>query len=72
MSEDTLRKDKEKAISLKTLKPDEYHLWVAQTEATLELHDCLNIVLNVETDPTPPPNPDGTIAIINAALKDPS
>ncbi len=49
----------EKTITLTKLKSNEYHLWVIQTEATLEVHKCLDIVLRTESNPSPV-NDDGT------------
>ncbi len=43
----------EKTITLKQLKPNEYRLWAIQTEATFEVHKCLDIVLDNEPNPTP-------------------
>ncbi len=43
----------EKTITLNKLKPNEYRLWVIQTEATFEVHKCLDIVLGNEPNPTP-------------------
>ena len=42
-----------KTIKLNKLKPNEYRLWVTQTEATFEVHKCLDIVLGEEPNPTP-------------------
>ena len=42
-----------KTIKLNKLKPNEYRLWVIQTEATFEVHKCLDIVLGEEPNPTP-------------------
>jgi hypothetical protein len=49
----------ERTINLTTLKPNEYRLWVVQTEATFDVHKCLDIVLGNEPNPTPT-NDDGT------------
>ena len=49
----------EKTIALTKLKSNEYRLWVIQTEATLEVHKCLDIVLGKEPNPSPV-NDDGT------------
>ena len=43
----------EKTIMLNKLKQNEYRLWVIQTEATFEVHKCLDIVLGKEPNPTP-------------------
>ena len=53
MSDDNTTFRMERSISLNKLKPNEYRLWVIQTEATFEVHKCLDIVLGVETNPTP-------------------
>ena len=49
----------EKTITLNKLKSNEYRLWVIQTEATFEVHKCLDIVLDKEPNPIPM-NDDGT------------
>lgn len=49
----------EKTITLNKLKPNEYRLRAIQTEATFEVHKCLDIVLGNEPDPTPVDD-DGT------------
>jgi gag-polypeptide of LTR copia-type len=49
----------EKTITLNKLKPNEYRLWAIQTEATFEVHKCLDIVLGNEPNPTPVDD-DGT------------
>ena len=49
----------EKTITLNKLKPNEYRLWVIQTEATFEVHKCLDLVLGNEPNPTPVDD-DGT------------
>ena len=43
----------ERTIALTPLKPNEYLLWVVQTEATFGVHKCLDIVLGNEPNPTP-------------------
>ena len=43
----------EKTINLNKLKPNEYCLWVIQTEAAFEVHKCLDIVLSNEQVHTP-------------------
>jgi hypothetical protein len=40
-----------KIIKLEKLKPGGYRPWVVQTEATLEVHGCLEIVLGTELKP---------------------
>jgi len=49
----------ERTITLSQLKPNEYRLWVVQTEATFQVHKCLDIVLGKELNPTPVDD-DGT------------
>ena len=49
----------EKTITLNKLKPNEYRLWIIQTEATFERHKCLDIMLDNEPNPTPV-NDNGT------------
>ena len=49
----------ERTITLSQLKPNEYRLWVVQTEATFQVHKCLDIVLGKELNPTPTDD-DGT------------
>jgi hypothetical protein len=49
----------ERTITLSQLKPNEYRLWVVQTEATFQVHKCLDIVLGKEPNPTPTDD-DGT------------
>ena len=49
----------EKTITITRLKPNEYRLWVVQTEATFEVHKCLGIMLGTEPNLTPL-NADGT------------
>src|SRR5579859_5704534 len=49
----------EKTITLNKLKPNEYRLWVVQTEATFDIHKCMGIVLGTELNPTPMDD-DGT------------
>ena len=43
----------EKPITITRLRPNEYRLWVVQTEATFEVHKCLDIVLGREPNSTP-------------------
>jgi hypothetical protein len=43
----------ERTITLSQLRPKEYRLWVVQTEATFQVHKCLDIVLGKEPNPTP-------------------
>ena len=45
-----------KAIKLNKLKPNEYRLWVVQSEATFEVYKCLKLVLGKEPKPTPSPD----------------
>ena len=55
----------ERTITLSQLKPNEYHLWVVQMEATFQVHKCLDIVLGKESNPTPTDdngNPIGPIS----------
>jgi len=41
-----------KTITLKRFKPDTYRFWVSAVSATLQVHDCLDIVLGNEAKPT--------------------
>ena len=50
----------EKMIKLRSLKPNEYRLWVMQTKAAFEIHECLDIVLGKEPNPTPINEETGT------------
>jgi hypothetical protein len=45
-----------KTIKLNKLKPNEYRLWVVQSEATFEVYKCLKLVLGKEPKPTPSPD----------------
>jgi len=40
-----------KTISLKKLKPESYRFWVSASSATLQVHNCWNIVLGQEPKP---------------------
>ena len=51
MSDD--KKMHTKTIILKKLKPDSYRFWVSAASATLQVHQCLDIVLGREPNPTP-------------------
>ena len=54
MADDDISKDvTRKSIKLNKLKPNEYRLWVVQTEATFEVYKCLDIVLEKDPRPTP-------------------
>src|SRR5438045_1773042 len=41
----------EKTIRLTALKPENYRLWVAQSESTFRVHGVLDIVLGREPNP---------------------
>ena len=43
-----------KTFALKKLKPESYHFWVPAASATLEVHNCLGIVLGNELKPSLP------------------
>jgi hypothetical protein len=45
-----------KTIKLNKLKPNEYRLWVVQSEAIFEVYKCLKLVLGKEPKPTPSPD----------------
>jgi hypothetical protein len=49
-----------KIIKLEKLKPGGYRPWVVQTEATLEVHGCLEIVLGTELKPSEDEDEDGS------------
>ena len=42
-----------KTITRKKLKPESYRFWVSAASATLQVHNCLNIVLGCEPKPAP-------------------
>jgi gag-polypeptide of LTR copia-type len=57
MSDDN--KTNAKTITLKKFKPEGYRFWVSAVSSTLQVHNCLDIVLGREPNPTPA---DGNIS----------
>ena len=60
---------KQKTITLHKLVPADYRMWVIQAEATLGVHECLDIVHGTEPNPTPVADANGLVPVINAALR---
>jgi hypothetical protein len=51
-----------KIIKLNKLKAGNYRAWVVQTEATLEVHSCLQVVLGTELKPSENESQIGTFS----------
>jgi hypothetical protein len=69
MSDDITDLKASKTIPLAKLVPNDYRIWVSSAEATLTVYNCFKIVNGIEPNPTPQPDADGAIAVINQALR---